>query len=132
MKWLLGPTVDTITFMHLSFKHCKGVWKIMVRHREQGEKIQLTSDDCLDHHALLQMGNWNSSCHSGLSKCITSLALSIHNVYMRVCSHTGAIKSQFKCIAWLPCRNKHNKPQIQCTGMTYIVIERKAVSQKKI
>ena len=47
--------------MHLSFKHCEGAQEIMVRHREQGEKIQLTSDDCLDLHALLQTGNWNFS-----------------------------------------------------------------------
>ena len=73
----------------------------------------------------LEVHSW----HPALSKCIIPLAFSICSVYMHVCSHTGAMKTQLKCISWLPCQNKHNRYQIQCTSIIYIIFERKAVLQ---
>ena len=44
----MSQILDTITLMHLSIKDCNGALMIVVKEREHGEKIQLTSSGYLD------------------------------------------------------------------------------------
>ena len=122
----MTPTPDIITFMHLSIMEYNGGLTIVVTEWQHGEKIILTSELC----ELLLTGNCESFLDIlPLSECITPLALSIFIVCMHFCSHTGAKQTQFNCISSLPCRNKHNTPQIHCTALIYITFERKSVLQ---
>ena len=85
--------------MHLSIKDCNGALMIVVKEREHGEKIQLTSNDYLDLCALLGIEKFGvTGGHTALPKCFEPPFIIFRSFYIDLTPHLVFTQSWIKCI----------------------------------